>query len=73
MVTSKAKEFAQALANGDATLDDVIYILEHFDGFLKDKAPDVEKWIPRTFEEVAEDVLKAERIAETEKELDYGF
>ncbi len=71
MVSKEAETFAQALANGEASVDDVVYILEHMGWFLKDKAPEVEKWLPRSLDEVADEVIRAEHIATTEKELDY--
>lgn len=62
-----AQQFAQALANGDMTITDVGYVLEHIDGFLKDYEPDVYKWMPRTIDSVAEELYEAERLAQNEE------
>lgn len=59
-----SRQFAQALANGELTISDIGYVLEHVDGFLLDNAPGVALWIPRTFEEIAADLYKAESMAE---------
>ena len=61
-----AQQFAQALANGDLDVNDVGYVLEHVDGFLKDYKPDVYKWMPRTIDSVAEELYEAERLAQNE-------
>ena len=65
-----AQQFAQALANGDLDVNDVGYVLEHVDGFLKDYEPDVYKWMPRTFESVADELYEAQRIVNNQKELE---
>jgi len=62
-VNKLAKDFAQALANGELTIDDVGFVLEHIDGFLLDNAPDVATWIPRKFDEIASDLYKAVEMA----------
>ena len=62
-VSKLAQDFAQALANGDLSIGDVGFVLEHIDGFLLDNAPDVATWIPRKFDEIASDLYKAVEMA----------
>ena len=66
MKTSQlAEQFAQALANGDLTLDDVGYVLEHVDGFILDNVhTDVSLWINTKFKDVAAELFAAQRLAE---------
>ena len=65
-----AQQFAQALANGELDVNDIGYVLEHVDGFLMDKHWDVNTWMPRTFESVADELYEAQRIVNNQKELE---
>ena len=60
-----AQQFAQALANGELSLDDVGYVLEHVDGFIADYVPkEVSIWVDTNFDEVATSLYTAQRLAE---------
>ena len=62
-----AQQFAQALANGELTLDDVGYVLEHVDGFIADYvSSDVSLWVNTNFKETASELFAAQRLAEVE-------
>jgi hypothetical protein len=63
-----AHQFAQALANGDLSLNDLGYVLEHVDDFIKDNNPLEGVWIHTNFENVATEIYKAQRICEEVEE-----
>lgn len=61
-----AQQFAQALANGDLTLDDVGYVLEHVNGFIADNYQPERIWVNTDFSAAATELYAAQRLAETE-------
>lgn len=68
MTSKLAEQFAQALANGELTLDDVGYVLEHVDAFVEDYvSKDVSLWITTEFQEVARELYKAQVLAVPEE------
>jgi len=62
-VHTLADQFAQALANGELTVNDIGYVLEHVDGYLKDYQPDTYTFMTQEFSEIATELYKAHDIA----------
>ena len=62
-VSDLAQQFAQALVNGELSVNDIGYVLEHVDGYLQDYQKDTYQWMPQMFNDIATELYKANSIA----------